>query len=307
MNPALVAGAATSKSGGYAARQLEQCGRANRHAVASGTQAQSLLAGRTQTKVLDSGADQSSQSRLDRTVAGVDRVVDTVGYSCKVTTMRIILLVCALLTGAVQANEQTLNALRAEFAQTGALSAASAEKLRELADSGNTPAMLVLANMADAGIGVNANQKWAFDWTLRAARNADPLAQYLLGERYIQRLGTPGDKTPDQLDERALFWMNKAAEQFEPAAMFALGQMLRTGQWRERSIAGVQVDAAAGLQMVELSAVQITVRRFWPCTVIITKKTPAASIQTSSAHSAICSAVPKWVIRSVRSNSPRAC
>ena len=170
--------------------------------------------------------------------------------------MRIILLVCALFTGAVQANEQTLNALRAEFAQTGALSAASAEKLRELADSGNTPAMLVLANMADAGIGVNANQKWAFDWTLRAARNADPLAQYLLGERYIQRLGTPGDKTPDQLDERALFWMNKAAEQFEPAAMFALGQILRTGQWRERSIAGVQVDAAAGLQMVELSAVQ---------------------------------------------------
>ena len=186
----------------------------------------------------------------------VGRVVDTVGYSCKVTTMRIILLVCALLTGAVQANEQALNGLRAEFAQTGALSAASAEKLRELADSGNTPAMLVLANMADAGIGVNANQKWAFDWTLRAARNADPLAQYLLGERYIQRLGTPGDKTPDQLDERALFWMNKAAEQFEPAAMFALGQMLRTGQWRDRGIAGVQVDAAAGLQMVELSAVQ---------------------------------------------------
>ena len=105
-------------------------------------------------------------------MAGVDTVVDTVGYSCKVTTMRIILLVCALLTGAVQANEQTLSALRAEFAQTGALSAASAEKLRELADSGNTPAMLVLANMADAGIGVNANQKWAFDWTLRAARNA---------------------------------------------------------------------------------------------------------------------------------------
>lgn len=182
--------------------------------------------------------------------------LDIVGYSCMFYPMRVLVFFLSLWVCAAGADSALLAELQREFKQTQSLTPESAKQLRELADSGNTQAMLVLANMADMGVGVNGNAKWAFDWTLKAARNAEPLAQYFLGERYIQRLGVPTDKTAQQLDERAIFWLNKAAQQYEPRALFALGQILQTGEWRSRAIAGVQVDPAAALQMIELAAAQ---------------------------------------------------
>lgn len=91
-----------------------------------------------------------------------------------------------------------------------------------LAASGNTTAMINLANLSGQGQGQPRDLAAALEWTRRAAEAGDSRAQVELGMAYETGHGLPHD------NRQAAAWFRKAAEQGDRDGAFNLGVMLAT-------------------------------------------------------------------------------
>ncbi len=92
----------------------------------------------------------------------------------------------------------------------------------ELAELGNTTALVNLSNLFQQGQGVTEDQKKAMDYVAKAAELGDARAQYELGLAYEK-----GAVLERDID-KAAHWLRKAAEQDYADGQFAYGVMLAT-------------------------------------------------------------------------------
>ena len=81
----------------------------------------------------------------------------------------------------------------------------------------------------------------ALQQNLAKAEQGDPAAQYALGERYHDGLGTPRDP------QAALTWFLRAAQQGHPRAQWTAGMMLYLGR-------GSEPDHAEAVKWLTLAA-----------------------------------------------------
>ncbi len=114
----------------------------------------------------------------------------------------------------------------------------------ELAQTGNTSAMLNLANLYGQGQGVPRDPARAAAWIRRAATLGDPRAQVELGLAFENGQGVPRDP------QIAADWFRRAADQGDATAQFNLGVMLATayGEGLEHSTATARQEAADWLR-----------------------------------------------------------
>ena len=117
----------------------------------------------------------------------------------------------------------------------------------QLADKGNTSAMINLANMYEMGQGVPQDPTVAVAWLEKAAALEDARAQLHLGVAYEKGQGVERDP------RKATEWFRKAAEQDDTTAQFNLGVMLATayGEGLEQSSSDQRAEAIAWLERAE--------------------------------------------------------
>lgn len=94
----------------------------------------------------------------------------------------------------------------------------------DLAEKGNTTALINLANLFQQGQGVTEDQKEAMGYVERAAKLGDARAQYELGMAYEK-----GNVLERDI-EKAAMWLKKSAEQDDADGQFAYGVMLATAK-----------------------------------------------------------------------------
>jgi uncharacterized protein len=92
----------------------------------------------------------------------------------------------------------------------------------ELAERGNTTALINLANMFQQGQGITADQRQAFSYVVKAAELGDSRAQHELGLAYEKGALVERDIA------KAGRWLRKSAEQGNPDGAFAYGVLLAT-------------------------------------------------------------------------------
>lgn len=109
---------------------------------------------------------------------------------------------------------------------------------QRLAATGNTTALINLANLYQQGQGVPVDPGRALGFIERAADLGDPRAQYELGTAFER-----GQHRPHDLAAAAR-WFRRAAQQDSGEAQFALGVLLLTGM-------GAGPDAASAAQRAE--------------------------------------------------------
>lgn len=163
----------------------------------------------------------------------------------------VLLLICS-----ITANSTELSVLSEEFTRTQQISPKMADSLVKLANEGNTQAMLILADITDAGINMNApGVEWAFNWTLKAARAGNPKAAYMLALRYFDGKGTPNENSPEINKTRGTFWLNRAALSLVPEALMLLAEAYKTGQISGVNLA-VNRSEEKSLRFLRLAAAQ---------------------------------------------------
>lgn len=148
-----------------------------------------------------------------------------------------------------------------EFAETGSMAEPSLEAMREAANSGDVRAMLLMAELADSGVGTPEGKpqpEWAFGWLLRAAREGNNAGATRLAMRYFERIGLPEDDlTPQQREQRAnargIFWLNRAAGEYYSPALMLLAELYETGQLGGNNV-GVAPDPAKSRELLLLAA-----------------------------------------------------
>lgn len=111
----------------------------------------------------------------------------------------------------------------------------------ELAEIGNTTALVNLSNLFQQGQGVTEDQKKAMEYVARAAELGDARAQYELGIAYEK-----GSVVGRDIG-RAAHWLKKSAEQDYADGQFAYGVMLATAH-------GKGLDKATGEERSEALA-----------------------------------------------------
>jgi TPR repeat protein len=92
----------------------------------------------------------------------------------------------------------------------------------ELAERGNTTALINLANMFQQGQGIAADERQAFSYVVKAAELGDSRAQHELGLAYERGALVERDIA------QAGRWLQKSAEQGNPDGAFAYGVLLAT-------------------------------------------------------------------------------
>ena len=95
---------------------------------------------------------------------------------------------------------------------------------QKAAKQGDAPAQANLGAMYQLGRGVPKNYKQAIYWLQKAAKQGNDLAQYALGRMYQLGQGVP------QNDKQAFEWYQKAAKQGYAPAQYILGAMYELGQ-----------------------------------------------------------------------------
>lgn len=91
--------------------------------------------------------------------------------------------------------------------------------IRPLAEGGNTTAQYLLSSMFQEGLGVDQNEKEAFQWSLKSANGGHLEAQANIGWRLLQ-----GSGAARNIDE-GLRWLAKSAESGNVGAQFDLGSL----------------------------------------------------------------------------------
>lgn len=129
------------------------------------------------------------------------------------------------------------------------------------AEHGDTRAMHNLAVMHSNGEGGLRDETTANVWLHRAASLDDPLAQSLLGSRLMQGLGLGRNyRKAADAEADAVGWLERAAEQRVPLAMYNLGVAYANGQgvdldlslaevWTRRAAEAGHPDAVAAMAM----------------------------------------------------------
>jgi len=93
---------------------------------------------------------------------------------------------------------------------------------QQLADKGNTTALINLANLFQQGMGVSKDQRQALHYIRQAAELGDARAQYELGMEFEK-----GQLVERDL-QQASRWLHKSAQQDNADGQFAYGIMLAT-------------------------------------------------------------------------------
>ena len=119
------------------------------------------------------------------------------------------------------------------------------ENLEEKAEQGDIIAQEELAEMYFEGIGVKKDDKKAFDWIEKAAKQEEGYApaQYKLAKMYLGGIGVKKD------DKKAFDWMEKSAKKDYAPAQYQLARMYFEG-------IGVKKDDKKAVDWMELSAKQ---------------------------------------------------
>ncbi len=91
--------------------------------------------------------------------------------------------------------------------------------IRNLATSGDVPAMLKLAEKFDTGIGLQMNSDSAKYWIAKAANTGNADAQYLLGLRFTAFIFSKNEF------DSGMSWLKKAADQGHIEAMLKLNEI----------------------------------------------------------------------------------
>ncbi len=132
---------------------------------------------------------------------------------------------------------------------------------QQLADKGNTTAMINLANLFQQGKGVTEDHDHALKYIVEAANLGDPRAQYELGIEYEKGIIVPRDI------EKAAKWLHKSALQDNSDGQFAYAVMLATAfgkgldqtseqqrkeakAWFEKAVNNGHPDAAAYIRIL---------------------------------------------------------
>ncbi len=97
---------------------------------------------------------------------------------------------------------------------------AAAQAMTLCAESGNAPAMILLAHAYENGSGVPKDQVMATDWLRRAAETGYSMGEYHYAVALAKGIGTPADP------EAAQQWMQRAAEHGSEDAVLALASGL---------------------------------------------------------------------------------
>lgn len=119
----------------------------------------------------------------------------------------------------------------------------------ELAELGNTTALVNLANLFQQGQGVTEDQKRAMSYVQRAAELGDARAQFEMGIAHEK--GTVVDRNI----EKAAAWLRKSAEQDYADGQFAYGVMLATsyGKGIDKANASERSEALEWLKKAKLN------------------------------------------------------
>lgn len=98
------------------------------------------------------------------------------------------------------------------------------EKMRQLAESGYTPAQLSLADIYWNGVGVEVDVAESAKWAELAAEQGDAVAQFNIGVMYHTGDGV------EQNQEKARYYFTLAAEQGYAQAQLAIAEMYEGGK-----------------------------------------------------------------------------
>lgn len=154
----------------------------------------------------------------------------------------------------VSANSE-IEVLSNQFQQTGEVTLELANKVRQLADEGNTDAMLVLAEIADLGLGMpSENQELAFNWYLSAARDGNSTAALEVAIRYLQTKGTPAENDLGLNIARGVYWLNQSANALNPEAIYLLSQAYLKGELFEQDL-NLSKNKDNALELLKLASV----------------------------------------------------
>ena len=95
---------------------------------------------------------------------------------------------------------------------------------RPLALHGMSKAQTLLGRMYNNGLGTPTDQKLAFDWFYKAAKNGDADGQYLLGQMYTYGHGTKANHV------EALKWYKTSVKNGNVSALYSVGEAYLKGK-----------------------------------------------------------------------------
>jgi len=96
-------------------------------------------------------------------------------------------------------------------------------KVKKLAESGDTDAQNKLGTMYELGEGIEKNIKEANNWYRKAAEQGNGRAQYNLGRSYLYGMGVLTDY------KESVKWLTKSADQNQPWSQYRLGWIYAGG------------------------------------------------------------------------------
>ena len=117
----------------------------------------------------------------------------------------------------------------------------SVEAIKNLSDTGNAYVQDTLAQMYLEGVGVEKDEKKAFEWYEKSAKLNYALAQFRLALMYLNGIGVEKD------EEKAFEWCEKSAKLNYALAQFRLALMYSNG-------IGVEKDEEKAFEWCEKSA-----------------------------------------------------
>eukprot|EP00929_Paragymnodinium_shiwhaense_P086032 TRINITY_DN46503_c0_g1_i1.p1 TRINITY_DN46503_c0_g1~~TRINITY_DN46503_c0_g1_i1.p1 ORF type:complete len:342 (-),score=71.78 TRINITY_DN46503_c0_g1_i1:118-1143(-) len=124
------------------------------------------------------------------------------------------------------------------------------ETMRQRADSGDADSQAYLGAMYLGGEGVAPDQNLAMKYLSMASEQGQLEAQYVLGMTLLQQASQPGGDVQTQVQQQqwAVHWLNQAASQGEPRAMYQVGSLYSNG------MGGMPADPAKAAEWVSASA-----------------------------------------------------
>ena len=105
-------------------------------------------------------------------------------------------------------------------AQKGGLHFDAVKALRQCADAGNEPSMILMAHAYENGLGVERDPVQATRWVKTAAMRFYPTAQYHYGMALLEGRGTAKDVA------QARFWLEQASKGGDKDAQAELRQLV---------------------------------------------------------------------------------
>jgi hypothetical protein len=163
---------------------------------------------------------------LDEVLSQLPSLSDKKKLSIKNEGVQTFLALTVIQGGQTFLDERKKNAnlaIPAAFGREGVHQAA--ENLRKLAESGNTFAALVLAEVLfDGKGGLNKNAGAAFEWARKAAEAGNPYGYYQMSQFYYQGIGQPLNYS------EAVRCATVAADHDVPESQLSLGDLYGRGQ-----------------------------------------------------------------------------